>query len=295
MDEGRPPYDLKAPGPPGSPASMRLPGRSSFPALDDHLVEPEVTRDEIIGGQRVVAFPAKLPHATQHARLDYVIGAQVRPGFGMASDLLTRHDVDSDFASDTCVMKEGIDPETGTRYLEEIAFEVVSEQGESQVTEKALRMHRRGVRRIFALFIKKKGRRVSEWSPETNRWVPLAPDATIEDPCLVKPLEVAALLNAAAADKAVAEALIAKGEPTLRRLEAAAEARGKAFGEATGEARGATRATKDAILKILAARGFSVNTAQREKILNCHDLELLDRWLRRAVVASSADDITAEP
>jgi hypothetical protein len=173
-----------------------LPGRSSFPALDDHLVKPEVTRDEIIGGRRVVAFPANPPHAFQHGRLDYVIGAQVAPGFGVAADLLTRHDPDSDFASDTCVAKEGIDPETGTRYLEEIAFEVVSEQDESDVTEKARRMHRRGVRRIFALFVKK-DRRVSEWSPKTNRWVPLAPDATIEDPCLVKPLDVAALLDAA--------------------------------------------------------------------------------------------------
>lgn len=281
MDEGRPPYSLKAPGSPGTPASVRFPGRSDFPGVDDHLVKPEVTRDEIIGGRRVVAFPAKLPHAFQHGRLDYVIGAQVAPGFGMASDLLTRHDPDSDFASDTCVVKEGIDPESGTRYLEEIAFEVVSEQGERDVTEKARRMHRRGVRRIFALFIKK-NRRVSEWSPQSESWVPLTPGAKIEDPCLVKPLDVAALLDAAAADKAVAEALIAKGEPTLRNLEAVAETRG------------ATRARAEDILFVLEARGLVISAEQRETILGCHELDRLDRWLRLAVVATSAEDVTAE-
>jgi hypothetical protein len=283
MSEDRPPYSLKAPGPPGSPAALRLPGRSSFPALDDHLVEPEVTRDELIGGRRVVAFPAKMPHAEQHSRLDYVIAAQVAPGFGTASDLLTRHDRDSDFASDTCVVKKGTDPETGRRHLEEIAFEVVSGQSERNVTEKAVRMHRRGVRRIFALFLRKKKRGVSEWSPATESWVALAPDAKIEDPCLVKPLEVAALLDAAAADRAVAEALIAKGEPALLEL------------EATAEARGQTKATSRAILEVLQARGLPVTTAQRQAILGCADLNRLERWLRRAVLASSADDVTAEP
>lgn len=280
MDEGRPPYSLKAPGPPGSPAPVRLPGRSDLPSVDDHLVKPEVTRDELIGGRRVVAFPAKLPHAIQHSRLDYVIAAQVAPGFGTASDLLTRHEPDSDFATDTCVVREGIDPATGTRYLEDIAFEVVSEQDERDVTEKARRMHRRGVRRIFALFVKK-DRRVSEWSPAIGGWVPLAPGSRIEDPCLVRSLEIGALLDAAAADKAVAEALIAKGEPTLRNLEAAAEARGE------------TRATTAAILKILEARGLPVSDAQRQTILGCDDLDRLDRWLRRAVTAPAAEDVTA--
>jgi hypothetical protein len=118
---------------------MRLPGRTSFPKVDDHLVQPEVTRDEMIGGRRVVAMPAKEPHADQHSDLDYVLRAHAAPGYRSSSDLLTRHDVDSDFASDACLRKEGIDPETGTRYLEEIAFEVVSEQNEQVVAEKAPR------------------------------------------------------------------------------------------------------------------------------------------------------------
>ena len=68
MDDRRPTYDFKAPG--ASGPSQRLPGRSSFPPVDEHLVEPEVTRDEIIGGRRVVALPAKEPHATRQFTLD---------------------------------------------------------------------------------------------------------------------------------------------------------------------------------------------------------------------------------
>lgn len=276
MDERRPLYSLKAPGRSESP--QRLPGRGPFPAVDDRLVEPEVTRDEVIGGRRVIAFPAEEPHASQHLVLDYVVQAHLARGYVGATDLLTRHDVDSDFASDTCVRKIGVDPATGGRHLEEIAFEVVSEQSERNVTEKAVRMHRRGVRRIFTIVIK--GRwRVREWLPESQSWRLLESNAQIEDSCLVKPLPVAALLDAAAADNAVVEALAAKGNPELLRREAAAEAKGEA----------------GSILKVLETRGIAVSEAQREEILSCHDLDRLDRWLRRATLASSAGEVTSEP
>lgn len=279
MDEKHSGFSLKAPGASGAP--RHLPGRGSFPRVDDHLVSPEVSRDEIIDGRRVVAFPAEAPHATRHGDLQYVLRAHVAPGYQGAVDLLTRQGEKSDFASDACIFKDGIDPATGTRYLEELAFEVVSEQSEKDVTEKAVGMHRRGVRRIFAVFVK--GPRLGEWSPETKSWRPLEASAKIEDRCLVKPLSVAPLLDAALADNAVAEALIAKNNPAILDLKAAAEARGEARGEAKS------------ILKILEGRGIAVDPAQREEILRCSDLDRLDRWLLRATLASSADDLTVEP
>ena len=279
MDERRSGYSLKAPGFSGSP--RHLPGRGPLPGLDDRLVEAEVTRDEIVGGRRVIAFPAEEPHASQHLVLDYVVQAHLAPGYVGATDLLTRHDVDSDFASDTCVRKAGTDPETGSRYLEEIAFEVVSEQGERNVTEKAVRMHRRGVRRIFTIMVKGK-RRVREWAPEGVTWRLLPADAQIEDRCLVKPLRVAALLDAAAADNAVVEALAAKGNPEILRREAAAEAKGRAKGRA------------EDVLKVLEARGIAVSETQRDEILRCLDLDRLDLWLRRAALASSAISVISE-
>jgi hypothetical protein len=260
--------------------SVHLPGRGVFPRVDEHLVEPEVTRDEIIEGRRVVAFPASPPHARKQTDLDYVVRALVAPGYLVATDLLTRHGAKSDFASDTCIYRDGIDPSTGARYLEEIAFEVVSEQSDRDITEKAEAMHRRGVRRIFAIFLK--GPRLGEWSPESRGWRPLEAGSSIEDRCLVAPLAVPALLDAALADNAVAEALITKGNPAIRKWGAEAEARGQSEGVA------------ESILRILEARGVAVSPAQREEILHCSDRGRLDRWLLRAVQASSAGEVTAE-
>ncbi|HZF10681.1 MAG TPA: hypothetical protein VFE33_17985 [Thermoanaerobaculia bacterium] len=273
MDENRPTYGFKALGRSGSSSALRLPGRDPFPGVDDHLVQPEVTRDEIIGGRRVVASPAKRPHATQHTRLDYVLNAHVASGYEAATDLLTRHDTESDFASDTCIFKVGVDPATGSRHLEEIAFEVVSEQNEGDVTEKALRMHRRGVRRIFAVWVKTQ--RVGEWSPESQGWRRLDASRQIEDPCLVRPLVVSALLDAALADNAVAEALVVKGNPVIQRV--------KAEGKAEGIA--------ESILGLLAARGVAVSLAQRQEMLGCRDLDRLNRWLLRAAQAASTAEV----
>jgi len=282
MGEDQPAYSLKAPG--ASGLSLHLPGRGPFPPLDEHLVEPEVTRDEIIGGRRVVASPAEPPHADQHGELQYVLRAHVAPGYLAAVDLLTRHDVKSDFASDVCVRRAGVDPQTGTRYLEELAFEVVSEQKERDVSEKVPRMQGRGVRRIFALFVKTG--QVCEWSPKEG-WRPLAPTSWIEDSCLAIPLAVAALLDAAVADDAVVEALAAKKNPALRRREAAARNKGRAEGKAEGRAAGIATA----ILRVLETRGVAVSPTQKQEILLCTDLDRLDRWLGRAALASSAGEV----
>ena len=271
MEGHRPPYDLKAPGASGH--SQRLPGGCPFPPLDEHLVEPEVTRDEIIGGRRVVAQPAREPHATRQFMLHFVLSPHIASGYTGAADLITRFDVDSDFATDACVYKSGIDPQTGTRHLEEIAFEVVSEQNEADVMEKAVRMHRRGVRRIFAIF-SEGDPRVCEWAADTRSWRLLDLSSHIEDPCLKVPLKVAALLDAAAANQAVVEALAAQGDPTIRKREAAAKAK--------------------TILLVLEARGLAVSPSQQEEILRCDDLDRLDHWARRAALASSAGEVLAE-
>jgi len=277
MDEKRATYRVQAPGSPGRTVALRLPGRGPFPAVDDHLVEPEVTRDEIINGRRVVALPAEQPHADKHVDLAYVLRAHVAPGYRASADLITRHAVDSDFATDACVYKEGTDPETGRRYLEEIAFEVISTQNEKNVTEKAEVMHRRGVRRIFGIWVKGR-QKVCEWSPESLGWRPLDAGSRIEDPCLAAPLPVAALLDAAVVHEAVVGALVAQGNPEIRAV----------------EARGRAEEAAESVLAVLSARGVPVSEKQRQKILACHDLDRLRRWLRRAALASTADEVLAE-
>ena len=58
------------------------------------------------------------------------------------------------------------------------------------------------------------------------------------------------------------------------------------LGEAHGEGR--------AVLTVLDARGVPVPTAVREQILGCTDLAQLDTWLRRAITATTADDVIRE-
>lgn len=281
-------YRLSAPGSTAAAPALRLPGRDSFPRVDDHLVEPEISRQERLGDRIVEAAPANAPHGTRHSELDYVVRAHVTAGYRVATDLLTRFDVDYDFASDTAVLKQGIDPETGSRYLEELAFEVVSEQGRKIAVEKAERMIRRGVRRVFALFVKQG--EVCEWSASSRTWEPLAPESSIEDPCLHPPLKVEALLDAAAADAAVASALVARDHPVIRRVAAEGEAKGRAEGEAKGkaegESRGEARGKAEALLSVLEARGLDPGKAARARILACTDPDRLNRWLTRAAVAS---------
>lgn len=198
-------------------SAASLPGRDTPPApkLDDHLVKPE-TREEMVRGQRIQAMPSLPPHGDQHFRLDYIIGAHLRPGYTGSTDMLTRSSVNSDFATDTCVRKAGIDPATNERYLEEVAFEVVYEQSWRDITDRAEDLTKRGVRRVFAIFVKK--RQVCEWSREGNHWIDVRPDEPIEDPCFASPLTVNALLDAAEADDSVARALLRKKNPVIEEL-----------------------------------------------------------------------------
>ena len=201
-----------APPPSGSAGALRLPAREP-PPLDEHLVQPETTRDQLVRGRKVLAMPSLPPHGDRHFKLDYVIGAHVREGYVGSTDLLTRSAETSDFATDTCIRRAGIDPRTGQRHLEELAFEVVNEQSLRDITEQAEDLTARGVRRLVAIFVKKG--EVCEWSPQTGKWKKLDPEGTFTDPTLARPLRVKELLDAAEADNAVVRALVAKGNPVI--------------------------------------------------------------------------------
>jgi hypothetical protein len=62
--------------------------------------------------------------------------------------------------------------------------------------------------------------------------------------------------------------------------------RHRAEGRAEGEAQ--------AILTVLEARGIAVSNAERERILASTDLDVLERWLRKALTAASTDELFAD-
>ena len=71
--------------------------------------------------------------------------------------------------------------------------------------------------------------------------------------------------------------------------QAEGEAKGKAEGKAEGEARGQAKA----LLVILKGRGLALTDEQRLHILACPDLAVLDRWLDRALLVTSVDELLA--
>jgi Putative restriction endonuclease len=253
------------------------------PALDEHLVEPE-TRWEVIQGSPMQASPARSPHADRHFTIDYVLGAHLAPGYVGATDLLTRWSAEDDYATDTSVRRAGIDAATGERRLEEMAFEVAYQQRRTELEARARVLSGRGVRRIFAVFVKEGA--VDEWSAVTGTWRRLETGDVIEDRCLSRPIAARALLDAAAADEAVARALVARQHPVIEQYAEARETRSYRCGKVEGQ--------REALRMILAQRGLAPDRRQRDSVDDCDEPAVLERWLRRAAMATHADEIFFE-
>jgi Uma2 family endonuclease len=94
----------------------------------------------------------------------------------------------------------------------------------------------------------------------------------------------------AEAAKARAEAAEAQAEAAAAQAEAAA-----AQAEAAAARTDASRARATGVLAVLRARGLSVPDDARERILAEGDTRRLDRWLEKAIVAASIDEVLAEP
>jgi hypothetical protein len=70
---------------------------------------------------------------------------------------------------------------------------------------------------------------------------------------------------------------------------------GLAKGLAEGQAKGLAEGQAKALLTVLRIRGIAVPDAARERIATQTDLEVLERWLEKAAVASAIDDVLDEP
>ena len=274
---------MYAPSYSGGVQAMRMPGAEQrLPAVDDSLAPPE-TRVEYLNGIELFAAPALAPHAVQHADLSYVLRAHTPRGYRSAVDLLTRTGESSDFAPDASIFAEAPDPVTGGRRLEELAFEIADKQAMSVPTDKARALIARGVRRVFCVVVK--WGRLLEWSRATDGWQTLAQDAVIEDPVLVRPLPVRAILDAAEGDAAVVRALLARQEPALLALLEQKREDGVALGKA--------EALRDAIRSVLRARGLLLSPDGEDALQTCSAPERLQRWLTQAVTAPTAAEALA--
>ena len=251
---------LLAPSHGSSARAVYAPAARAFPPLDETIVKPE-TREEIVRGRRMLAQPALEPHADQHFKLDYILGAHVKPEYVGSSDLLTRPAEGSNFATDTCIRRAGTDPATRKRYLEEVSFEIVNEQSLSDITERAEDLVARGVRRVFAIFVKEG--RIAEWK---GAWDTLAANGTIRDRVLARPLHVQELLDAAEASNAVARGLLAQNNAVLVAANAESMERGIEMGREQGLVEGEKKGLREAIERMCGALGIELTPPRRAHV-----------------------------
>ncbi len=268
---------------------------TELPEVDERLAEPE-TRFEVEDGRWVYVAPADAPHGEGHATVSALVRGHHADGYSVAVDMLTRTSRTDDIAPDVSVYPSAPDPRSGARQLEELAFEVVSSQSLAYVGQRAAKLVARGVRRVFALDVKRL--RALEWSNETGEWRFLERAGRIEDPALAVPIPIDALLDAARADDAIARALRVKRHPEClaEREEghAEGEAKGRAEGEAKGRAEGEARGRAEGIAEgeargrvdglfvVLALRGLDPTEDERRRILAERDPSRLARWLAAA-------------
>ncbi len=257
-----------------------------LPPVDKYRDEPdEIDRLERIGGLKKRASPAAAGHADPHFKLDSLVDAHLAEGYVGSTDLKTRVDVEHEYASDTCVRRAGIDPTTGTRYLEELVFEVVHKRPKQETDTRAEGFAARGVPRQIGVFVRKKV--VCEWVKSENNWgESLDLRQSLRAPCLAVPLPLAALLDPELARKAIARALEAKGDPSILEMKKKSEKRGRSQGKAEGLA--------EAVLILLRSRGFVLSEEEDERIRATTDVERLRRWLRRTASAASKGEVFDE-
>jgi Uma2 family endonuclease len=221
--------------------------------VDERLLAPEVPF-ELVGGVVSEVAPSKEAHGSAHFELSFLLGAHLAPGFKGAVDMLTRADRHSDFAPDAAVFEIARNPRTGGRKLEELAFEVCDAMPPSTLEDKVRRLVRRGVRRVFAIDLPRG--RVLEWrGGPGGGWGEIAAhEAIVDERCLVVPLPVCALLDAAQVDNAASVALLAKKTAPLVEALAASRQEGVRDGELMGLRRGVEEVCSVLGLKVSASR-----------------------------------------
>lgn len=68
----------------------------------------------------------------------------------------------------------------------------------------------------------------------------------------------------------------------------------EAIGEARDEARGKARGEADALVVVLEARGLALDDDARQRVARCDDVAQLRRWIARAAIVKTLDEVFVE-
>lgn len=293
----------KTPGAVGTktPVNGKKSTKKNWPPVDAHLLseaEVEESRVQIIKGRRVIKM-SDPPHGEAQSGLSFLLHAHVKRGYIVASELTTRFSEGSDFASDVCVRKEGIDPETERRYLEELAFEVVNKQGIGIVRDKADEMAKRGVRRVIGVFVRRGY--IAEWSLDLGDFVQVDLATMFVDELFVKPIPFSVLLDRTKAEDEVVQALTIKGNAKIAKIREDGEKKGLRAGRKEGRKEGHKEGRKegqldgrrDALLEQLEDRFGSVPEQHKTRLLT-GNLDELRAWTKKILTSAVIDDVFAD-
>ncbi len=261
-------------------------GERELPAVDARLVREDCGY-EIFEGKLVPVPPRPEPQATRRARLALLLEVHVTDELDVAMGMLTRTSAITDIAPDASVYPRARDPRTGGRQLEHLAFEIVGAGSIEYAGHKAASLTGRGVRRVLAIDVEREC--VLEWSRELGAWSLLDAAASIEDPALVVPLPVGAMLREEQVDRALLQALLAKRNPVIE----AELAKSRAEGFAEGFVDGLAEGWAEVILAMIVARDLCVSWHEQEQILLERDLARLERWRARAATCASVAELIA--
>ncbi len=275
---------MSFPGHSATTQAARAPSSAErLPPIDEHVVRPE-SGEELIDGERRITMGANPPHAVANGDLAALLATHATEGYLAAVDLLTRTDRRNNFAPDASVFPRGEDPATGGRQLECLAFEIVDTQTRAEAAAKAAKLAGRGVERVFCLDLNEYA--VLEWDAAQRALVALELDATIDHPCLVRPLAISALLDATERDDEVARALLIKQPPALvsalaKKL-AEGRVEGKRAGKAEGKAEGLAEGLREAIRGACELLGIEIDEAREREIssMSVDDLRALHHRVR---------------
>ncbi len=263
--------------------SKPKPTPKSFPRVSDHLIVPERAREEVVRGKLMAMEPSDPPHADEQAHIASLIHTHSKPEYQSSVELATRVSQGNDFAADASIRKKGIDPLTGDRYLEELAFEVVNTQSHKSIENRARDLSERGVRRIFAIFVKEGW--IGEWNPKNQAFDKLNPKDKIKDQALVRPIKVKALLDMAEGEKEISRALLVKNNEVLtKHVEKAKKA---AFQEGREEG---LKLARLALMDVIQERFGSVPPALEARIQTL-PAEELQGLIKRALKAERIEEL----
>ncbi len=70
---------------------------------------------------------------------------------------------------------------------------------------------------------------------------------------------------------------------------------GREAGIEEGREAGRAEVLVQAVLEVLDSRGIRLSSAERQRIADCTEPELLHLWFRRSLAATVADDLFAQP